>query len=250
MSFEVHDHAAVSVELKTAILLYESRGGNGSMSYATVHPVDCNGSGHPVIRAGRPADQAVLKSVCSSLLKSSRTRTGVLSDNVLSVGIESVVWWQRPGVRTYFFDCNPAADGGFSVGKRAGKAPAPGIVFVSKGQSLWGFAVEGDSRPSADTQLYHLPTMNVWETGKVCTGSMPIPDGTLSESIMAWEQSFWGSNFSHPNHPKVVKYRGGIHKFSAALLDGKFKTFPEHVLRPIDGLTLGALVDQLDGLDD
>ena len=31
-------------------------------------------------------------------------------------------------------------------------------------------------------------------------------------------------------------------------MDGKFKKFPQRVLRPIKGLTLGRLVDRLDGL--
>ena len=55
-----------------------------------------------------------------------------------------------------------------------------------------------------------------------------------------------GECFSHPNHPKPVNYKGGIHAFSRDLLDGKFRKFPERVLRPIKGMTLGLLVDKLD----
>ncbi|WP_126447959.1 PRTRC system protein B [Sulfuricystis multivorans] len=248
MSFEVHDCAAMSVRLRTAILLYETHG-YPHISYATIHPVDCgDDNGPPVIRAGRPADRSSLKAVCASLLKSSRVRSGVLADNILSVGLEHVVWWQRPGKRTYFFDCRPSAEGSVNVGKRAGIGPTPGIVFVAKDQSMWAYAVKGNNRPDADTQLYHLPAMNVWEDGKICTGSMPIPENTLAESVSAWEKSFWDSNFSHPNHPKPVNYKGGIHQFCIDLLDGKFKKFPQRVLRPIKGLTLGRLVDRLDGV--
>ena len=58
MSFEVHDCAAMSVKLKTAILLYENSNGHSGTSYATIHPVDCGeDNGPPVIRAGRPADR-------------------------------------------------------------------------------------------------------------------------------------------------------------------------------------------------
>lgn len=249
MSFEVHDCAAMSVKLKTAILLYENSNGHSGTSYATIHPVDSgDGNAPPVIRAGRAADRTSLKAVCASLLEASRIRSGILTDNILSVGLEHVVWWQRPGKRNYFFDCRPAAEVGVSVGKRAGTGLTPGIVFVAKGQSMWAYAVKGDGRPDADTQLFHLPAMNVWVDGKVCTGSMPLPDNTVAESIAAWEKSFWDSNFSHPNHPKPVSYKGGIHQFCIDLLDGKFKKFPQRVLCPIKGQTLGRLVDRLDGL--
>lgn len=250
MSFEVLDCSAMSVKLTTAILLYEANGLRSGAVYATIHPVDCgDGSASPVIRAGRPADRTSLKAACASLLEVSRIRSGVLTDNVLSIGPEHVIWWQRPGVRTYFFDCRPAADdGAVSIGKRAGRAPTPGIVFVAQGQSLLAYAVKGAGRPDADTPLFHMPAMNVWEDGRVCTGSMPLPDSTVGQSILAWEASFWDSHFSHPNHPKPVRYKGGIHQFSIDLLDGKFSTFPQRVLCPIKGLTLGRLVDRFDGL--
>lgn len=247
MSFEVQDSAAKSVRLQKAILLYSSDG--GSLSYATIHPVDQDSSGSaPVIRAGRPADQASLKAVCSSLIESARIRSGLLSDNILSIGLEHVVWWSRPGMRTHFFNCREV-EGTVSVGNRSGKAPTPGMIFVARGQTLWAYAIKGDARPTLDTPLYHAPLMNVWNDGKVCVGSMPLPDATLTESVVKWEQSFWESNFSHPNHPKPLTYKGGIHAFSLELLDGKFKDkFPERVLRPHKGETLGTLIDQFDGI--
>ena len=48
-----------------------------------------------------------------------------------------------------------------------------------------------------------------------------------------WERNFWASAFTQPNHAKVVNYKGGLHAFSNDLLDGKFRKFPERVLRRI-----------------
>src|SRR5574338_250207 len=251
MSFEIHDCTAMNVTLQKAILLYGSSNGFSGVSYATIHPIDAEkANSAPVIRAGRPADRASLKAVCASLLEASRVRSGVLPDNILSVGISHIVWWQRPGRRTYFFDCRPAAEGGVSIGRRAGTGLTPGLVFVAREQSMWTYAVKGDARPDASTQLCHAPMMNTWADGKVCSGSMPLPDSTVAESVAAWEKSFWDSNFSHPNHPKPVNYKGGIHQFSMDLLDGKFRKCPQRVLRPIKVLTLGRLVDDLDGLSE
>lgn len=251
MSFEVHDLDAQSVKLQSAILLYGSTKTYGNLRYATIHPVDSAGrDAPPVIRAGRPLDGRSLQSVCADLMESARVRSGVLPATVLSVGLEHVVWWSPPGRRTYFFNTSVADDGRVYVGQRNGMALTPGLVFVAKRQQMMVFAVQGDERPDADTRLCHAPLMNVYEDGKVCTGSMPLPDTTVAASIAKWEEAFWNSNFTHPNHAKPVSYTGGLHAFSLALLDGRFRKFPQRVLRPIKGLTLGTLVDQLDRLRD
>ena len=251
MSFEVHDLDAKSVELKSAILLYGGTTAYSTLRYATLHPVESAGpDAPPVIRAGRPLDSRTLQSVCADLMDSARVRSGVLPANVLSVGLEHVVWWSPPGRRTYFFNTSVADDGRVHVGQRSGMALTPGLVFVAKRQQMMVFAVKGDERPDASTPLCHAPLMNVYESGKVCTGSMPLPDSTVAASIAKWEEAFWNSNFTHPNHTKPVNYKGGLHAFSLALLDDRFRTFPQRVLRRIKGLTLGALVDQLDSLRD
>lgn len=248
MSFEVKDLSAQSVRMQTAILLYGSD--RGSLSYATIHPVEqASPDSSPVIRAGRPADRNSLKSVCASLIDSARIRSGLLSDNILSIGLDHVVWWSRPGLRTYFFDARVTGGATVNVGKRGGMAHAPALIFVAKQQTLWVYAMKGSNRPSLDTPLFHAPLMNIWSDSKVCVGSMPLPKETVADSIVEWEQAFWASNFSHPNHDRVVSYKGGIHQFSIDLLDGKFRKFPERVLRPIKGLTLGKLIDTFDRIE-
>jgi len=247
MSFVTHDLDARSVTLQTAILLYGSGGGYEQLRYATIHPVDCAPGAAPVIRAGRPADRDSLRQVAAGLLESNRTRSGVLPETLLSVGPEHVVWWQRPGKRTYFFNTRVTEeDRHIAVGQRNGEGLTPGLIFAAKGQKMWVFAVKGENRPDVSTPLCHAPLMNVWDSGTVCTGSMPLPDSTMADSVARWERGFWESAFSHPNHPKPVNYKGGIHAFSRDLLDGKFRKFPERVLRPIKGMTLGLLVDKLD----
>lgn len=252
--FEVKDYDNTNMRLRQAILLYgSSHGYSGSIQYATIHPVECDDEGKsaPVIRAGRPVGKDALKMVVDSLIESSRVRSGVLPDNILSIGAEFVVWWQRPGKQNYFFDCRrgPVEKDDFvSVGKRAGSAYAPGLVFVASKNRMMVFAVKGSERPGESTQLYHAPLMNIYADGSVCTGSMPLPDSTMATSVVKWQEAFWASNFTHANHAKPVNYKGGIHAFSIDLLGDKFRKFPERVLRPIKGLTLGVLVDQLDGI--
>lgn len=248
MSFEVSDCAAHSMVMKSAILLYGSHDYNNSR-YGTIHSIDTSDkAAGPAIRAGRPLDTDILRQIVTDLLGAAKVRSGLLPSNILSIGLNHVIWWQPPGIRNYFFDTRKhlEAEGKVQVGRRAGTGFTPGLIFVAQDQRLYVFAFKGTERPDAKTPLFHAPLMNVYDTGVVCTGSMPIPDSTLAESVSHWERNFWASAFTHPNHAKVVNYKGGLHAFSNDLLDGKFRKFPERVLRRIQGATLGRLVDRLD----
>lgn len=246
MSFAVVDPAATTVSLQTAVLLYGTSGGMSTTRYATIHPVTCEDGGQPVIREGQPADRKALLAFAQSLTDSCAIPSGVLSPNILSVGPEHVVWFAPPSRETYFFKTRNVAEGAVSVGTRAGEAFTPGMIFAVREKTMWVFAVKGKERPDENTPLYHCPLMNVYQDGKVCTGSMPLPASTMAASVKEWQKSFWSSAFSHPNMPKAVNYKGGLHAFSIDLLDGKFKKFPERYLRRIPGLTLGKFVASIE----
>lgn len=243
MSFDVCDMTQSNATLSRAILLYSGEG----ISYATIHPVSCKDGEAPQIRAGRPMSLQAVREICADLANSALLRSGVLPDTILSIGLEHVVWWQRPGIRHQFFDC--ATGDSVSVGVRNGKAPTPGIVFAVCGKEMYAFAVKGDQRPLSDTPLFHMPYMNVWASGKVCTGSMPKPNDCVADSVLAWESAYWNSAFSHPNHPHPVRYKGGIHQLMIDLLDGKYRKFPSKALNPVKGMTLGSFVGSLDKLN-
>ncbi len=239
MSFSIHHDTAEPMALKRAILLYGPK--HGSLGYATVHDVVPGPNNTPVIKAGKALDRAVLSGIVTDLAGASRRRHGLLPPNVLAVGDASVMWWLPPGIRTFYFDT--ATTDANSIGKRAGKAWHPGLIFVAGRNEMWAFAVKGEKRPESGTPLYHAPLMNVWDGGKVCTGTMPIPDTALASAIGKWEDSFFGSAFTHPNHPMAVKYKGGLHAFWRDMLDGKHARFPESVLVPIKDFTVGMLAD-------
>lgn len=243
MSFDIQDDSREST-LSSAILLYGTK--NGGMSFATIHPVTQNESNAPVIGAGRPMDEKALKRIASELLSTLRIKSGILPSNVLSVGGSHIVWWSPPSRRTYFFNTRES-EGSVNVGKRCGEAFTPGLVFVVRDGSMSLFAVKGTVRPDANTPLFHAPLMNIYVDGKLCSGTMAKPQSTLGDSIGDWEKSFWEAAFSHPNHPKAVNYKGGIHAFSIDLLEGRFRKFPERFLRPMN-ITLQDVVDEIDGL--
>ena len=239
MSINVHSLNESRIKMNAAILLYqgESNYSNGKASpvYATYHDVR-DGK----ICAGETLKKEMLLHTFRSLVKTSNVSSGILSENILAIGLDYTVWWQKAGQRTYFFNTrqNP---------EMAAIAPAPSLIFAVKNKRLSLFAVKGNRRPTGKTKLYNAPLMNVYGDGTLCQGSMPLPSSSSVASAPEWEKSFWQSAFTHPNMTRAVKYNGGLDKLSRDLAAGNFEKFPSEVLLPNKTYkTLHDLVTQLE----
>ncbi len=242
MSFELHDDTIES-SINKAILLYGAR---GRTSFATIHDVTSQANQPPQIEAGRPLDKRTLKALIESMASSLVTKPCFLPPNILSVSNDLVVWWSPPSLRSYFFDTGDTTES-ISVGQRSGIAHAPGLIFMVGNGHMRVFAVKGTTRPDPGAAIFHAPLMNVSSNGDVCTGSMRKPQSTVVDAITEWEGAFWESRFSHPNNHHAVRYPGGLHGFSIALLDGRFRRFPERFLLPMR-ITLQHLLDGRTGI--
>lgn len=213
--------------LKSAIMVY----GNDVESFATVHNVDSDQNGAPVLLEGHVLTLETLNALSVELTKgaaSKRAFNGYLPENVLAVGIGSIVWWLPAADRSISFTCGDNA-----IGNRSGITPHPSLVFGVNNGNWTVFAVKGNKRPTPETVLFQAPYFNVWSSGKICQGTVTVPNGATADMIDGWNRSFFESNFSHPNvHGKnqLLKYQSGAHCFWADALDGKFKTFPQRVL--------------------
>lgn len=245
MTFSINEETPPCADITHALLLY---GGKDSLyssmlsaKYATLHRVNIASSGEKTVHAGEPLDHCNLMTFAAALAGHARIGFGLLPPEVLSVGINHVMWWLPPSRRSVFFTTHDEI-----IGERSGVTPQPGLVFLTHSRRLWVYAVAGTERPGNDTLLHHAPYLNVWVSGEVCVGNTPLPGASIVSTIHAWEDGFFGSNFSHTNHDKVVKYRGGALRLWKALLDGKHDAFPEKALRKHHIGTLGRLVEVIE----
>lgn len=239
MSFDFHHADPTRAALASAILIYGSRGQGAC--YATVHEVRHGEGRRPEIAAGVPATREGLLAFAEALSGAARVRHGLLPPEVLSAGNEHLVWWVPPAARTIHFKSQGA------LGKRSGAAPHPGLVFAVHRRQWYVVAVKGRDRPVADTPTFHAPYMNVWELGEICTGSVALPEGTVSQRMAEWVDAFFKSYFTHPNHPKAVKHQGGLDGLWGALLDANPPRFPDKSLVRRQGETVGRFIDMIEG---
>ena len=172
--------------LAQAVLVYR---GGGDGAFASLHVVKQAEDGIPYLTAGEALTTAFLRTLAQGL--GAQVKPEILPDNLLARTPDMLVWWSRPRQRVMFF-------GG--VNEEARKLngllfPHPPLVFKVVGKDLFVRAISTSSRPSPETRLKTAP---YWNTdGRVCPGSMRVPDSFDVASILQWENAFFQSEFTH-----------------------------------------------------
>ncbi len=120
---------------------------------------------------------------------------GLLPTNVLYLNPTDngqVIWYNKPQKqKVYFIE---------SLGISNGTAYMPTLIFKATKTELSVYALKSNRRPSMNTKLYYAPFFNVYESGKICMGSVDIKVSkaqSLEEFISLWEDHFFNSYFAH-----------------------------------------------------
>ncbi|WP_454731870.1 MULTISPECIES: PRTRC system protein B [Cupriavidus] len=206
--------------LKQAILLYCSE--NQEAVYATIHNVNIDGK-TPVLLAGRAMTLPDLATFAAAAARRTAYH-GFIDERLIYAGPNTIAWWTPPQRRHVWFGA------GSDLGEVSGPANHPGLVFVATGERWYVFALRDMFRPTPESRVYVAPYFNVWDSGQICTGNVDLPDRPGPASIVAYENAFFRSNFTHPNQPRVVKRRGGAKQLWRDLLAGA--EFPIRCLIP------------------
>jgi PRTRC genetic system protein B len=115
-------------------------------------------------------------------------------------------------------------------GLDGGTYPHPALVFMVTRRELFIRALERDERPTGKTSLMTAPYWNCDAAGRVCLGSMRVPDETTVASIAGWQASFFRSQFTHANGAvRLTSYPGGFISFWKSLKDSQLP-FPTEFL--------------------
>lgn len=160
-----------------------------------------------------------------------RSSLEFFDSNILALSANAVVWWRKPAPARVWFNTR----GDCVLKGRTGVTPQPGLVFAATESSWFVWAVKGSERPGKDTALFRAPYMNVWESGKICTGQAELPRGIGTQVCAGYEEAFWSSRFTHPNiheSNRLVTWPGGITKLWDELLKGDHAEFPQDSLVP------------------
>jgi len=175
--------------LKQALLLYQ----DGTRAFATLHEVKHRPNQAPYLTAGQSVTTGFLETLAKGLGASMAAE--VLPEHVLARTPDLIAWWCRARQRLMFFGAGNAETSALN-GKMF---PHPALVFMIQGRELFVRALAEDRRPTANTRLCNAPYWNTDTHGRVCLGSMRVPDETGVASLAGWEGAYFGSEFTHPS---------------------------------------------------
>ena len=206
--------------LKQAVLVYQE----GNRAFATVHEVKHAPDQAPYLCAGQSVTTGFLETLAKGLGASMAAE--VLPENILARTPEIIAWWSRAQLRLMFF-----SDGDPKTKNLNGKMyPHPALVFMIRGRDLFVRALAENRRPNSNTRLKNAPYWNTDEPGRVCLGSMRIPDDISVSSLQGWEEAYFASEFTHPSGAvRLTIHSGGFIGLWSSLA-GRNRQFPVKLL--------------------
>ena len=222
--------------LKEAVLIYQE----GSRAFATVHEVKHRSDQPPYLCAGESVTTGFLETLAKGLGASMSAE--FLPEYVLARTPELIAWWTRAKRQLMFF-----GNGDPKTRDLNGKMyPHPALVFMIHGRELFVRALAENRRPTADTLLKNAPYWNTDAQGRVCLGSMRVPDEASALSLRGWEEAYFTSEFTHPSgaarltaHPRgflgLWSCLAGRRSFPVKFLADSKQTLQEFITRRGEG---------------
>jgi len=194
--------------LKQAVLVYQE----GNRAFATLHEVKSQRDGPSYLCAGQSVTTGFLETLAKGLGASMAAE--VLPENVLARTPGQIAWWSRAQPRLMFF-----GDGDPKTRHLNGKNyPHPALVFMIRGRELFVRALSENRRPKSDTPTMNAPYWNTDAQGRVCLGSMRVPEEVSASSLRGWEDAYFASEFTHPSGAvRLTTHPGGFVGFWSSL---------------------------------
>lgn len=244
MKLEVINEGA-AYKLSAAVLIYTNN--EERHAFATKHEV-IELDLRPSVRPGTPFSQDDYRSLVRALAPKEQPRMLWHDPRILAKGLGRVVWWSPPQKRSMFFKTSTHVSGTFAG---HGVLPTPGLVWMGTQQALYVWAFKGADAPRQDTQLYQAPFFNVWARGMVCVGNAVMPPENQRDDLDAWERTFFGSRFTHPNFSEANRLTVGVNpiQFWKDQLANPTPSFPDDVLYGLDLKVMDLLDVSLERVD-
>lgn len=225
----------VGISLTDAILLYGS-------DAATIHTVRLMGENKtPTIMPGVPLQADHLQQIIAKLADNTVSRSvearkaakgtktsgekekralsldlGLLPPEALYADVSKFIFWVKPRRCEMFIDRKDFP--------KKSVINHPGFIFVIKTGMIYVFAVKGNKRPTAESELHQAPYFNVNNAGLICQGSANFVTVPHPSSIPPCEVAWFETIFTHstakrkitrcPSYKEYLKRVGGKGKKS------------------------------------
>jgi PRTRC genetic system protein B len=193
-----------------AVVLHRHRGQHLAVYHDLTEAAD---GGSPLLGPGRMLTHDALRTL-SQRLSGAGTGRQILPACVLCADAGLLAWHRPATRRPIIFETKDAA-----LNRDVSGRPVlhPQLLFVGRPGRLSAYALAGPERPCEGTALFRAPYFNLYASGAMCEGSVPLPPAPIpTESVLSgYETAFYDSAFAHTNlgHGQLVRWEGGHAQF-------------------------------------
>lgn len=182
-----------------ALVLHKATGyySDGKELYATIHELS-DQDGQWRFKPGEVASLSDQQAIADALLgnvRQSIDQSAFLPQGVL-LNTPAVCAWFLPSQRRAMH---------LVIGneRKTVMVKWPNLIAASSRRELYLVATDSKAHPDASTALYRAPLGNVYDGGKVCTGSAPKPSKEGVGAIEGWNRVIFESAFTHANTDSI-----------------------------------------------
>ncbi len=169
-----------------------------------------------------------------SLAGATTDKANFLPENILCSTPAKMMWWKKSHVSQMFFNIDKPDEHPKEMELNGKFFSHPSLVFMRTTTNLHVYAMEGDTRPTLDTQLYDAPYFNLDDQGRLCFGNAARPSALLPSSVKNYEVAFFDTRFTHTNRRGIVRHNEGHFGFWKELITEEGQ--------PVKSISMGHLV--------
>ncbi|WP_189091570.1 hypothetical protein [Deinococcus ruber] len=129
----------------------------------------------------------------------------LLHEHVLYAGLGVLMWWVPAGRAPLHF-LSKIKEASSIEALNGRPVPQPPLLMLLQGRTLRVFALQENKRPTMTTRLYKAPYWNMFADGKMCTGTVKIPDVIDPQKPEDITRLFFQSNFSGASRQSISNY--------------------------------------------
>lgn len=180
--------------------LFYSAGHSENSVLITEHPVVSAEGGAPALGPGKALNKRSVAKAFKAMQGEEvleHTHTGILPAHLLQMDENKITWYVPGAIRPMWFNTQDRRQTRLEVAW-------PTLLFhVSRRLGFRVWALAKKARPSLDSPLYHAPLANIYDKATVCLGG-PVKGGMNLDSMPAWEEAIYETNFSHVNNDHTL----------------------------------------------
>jgi PRTRC genetic system protein B len=201
-------------QLSEAWLIYTRKGKPLHLARHTIEKGEIAGS--------LPVSKSALIDAFSALSGNNNDEIVVWPETLLSSRpiANEYVWYRPRSLALTRFDCE-------ELGCKEAWIELPTLVFHTHMSSMSVCAVAGNSRPNANTPIFHSALFNTYDNGSICLGEVNVPYIHTPKDLLLAESLLLNASNTHPNtHEVSSRHKNGLFAMWAQLLKngGSLKT--------------------------